>query len=290
MHIKRSKIIYAFVIFICLPLAVFLFAANSQNSDGQSYTSFSTGTDGASLLYDSLKAMGYPVSHGYSLPDPDLSILDIHVFVEPNYYYFATTDLDGVLAWVFKGGRMIYLDSSSFSYIDEELYYRLGDPDAVSRGYTLYSYGLGEIISGSSDPLLNQALIDDSAPGADFTALLDRWRTSPVIRFNESIHGFTDSGNAWYRTPEILKMLTYQIAVVAILILWRLGKRFGRPLPYFEEIEREENEHVKALANIYRRAGVSAEALSAYQGNVILYGKSHQHSLQNTKQNAKRVI
>ncbi|MDR2650432.1 MAG: DUF4350 domain-containing protein, partial [Clostridiales bacterium] len=223
------------VIFICLPLAVFFLRANSSNSVGQSYTSFNTAADGTSLLYDSLKAMGYSVSRGYGMLNTEASVYDVYVFVEPNYYYFSVTDFHSVLDWVFKGGRLIYLDSSDgFSYIEQE-FHRLGDPDAAAHGYTLYSYGLGEIITGEADPLLNQALIKNSAPGADFTYLLHRWQSSPAIRFSESIHGFINSANAWRRTPEILKTFTYQIAVTAALIIWSLGKRFGRPAPYFEE-------------------------------------------------------
>ena len=260
-HIKTSKIIYSVIIFVCLLLSVLIYSVNSSGINNQKHTSFNTDADGAGLLYDTLKAMGYPVSRSYGLLDISVSIYDVYVLIEPNYSYFNVEDINNALDWVFKGGRLIYLESSLFSMADNVMLYRIDNPGYTLGGYKLYSYGLGEIIRGEAKPLLNQSLIEDSAPGNEFAMLLGRWNVSH-ISFSESIHGFINTGNAWYRMPELLKLLVYQLFIITALVIWRLGKRFGQPVPYYEEIEREENEHIKALANIYQKAG-AAEYVAA---------------------------
>jgi len=209
--------------------------------------------------------MGYPVSRSYSALDAGTEgNQDVYILINPDINYFSDTEFNDALDWVYNGGRLIFLDSSAYSVADYTLPYRLDDPGATAHGYTLYSYGLGEIITGGADPLLNKALMENSRPGADFVRLLNRWDISNLY-FSESIHGYINTGNAWYRTPEILKILTYQLGIIAALIIWRFGKRFGRPVPYFEEAEREENEHIKALANIYNKAGAAEVVLANYK-------------------------
>jgi len=58
------------------------------------------------------------------------------------------------------------------------------------------------------------------------------------------------------------QLFTYQLAIIAALIIWRLGKRFGEPIPFYEEIEREENEHIKALANLYQKSRAAEYVLT----------------------------
>ena len=204
------------------------------------------------------------MSRSYKPLDTSADIFDVYVLIEPALLYFSDTDLDNALEWVFKGGRLIYLESFTYWTIDDEILYRTGDPGVYSHGYTLYSYGMGEIITGDAYSLLNQNLMENGQSGAEFTAMLDRWDVSTLC-FNESIHGFINTGNAWYLMPEVLKLLTYEIVILAVLIIWRLGKRFGNTVPYYEEVEREENEHVKALANIYSKAGATEIVLSNYK-------------------------
>jgi len=212
--------------------------------------------------------MGYPVSRSYGALDLKANTNDIYVLINPSYTYFADEEFDDALDWVYKGGRLIYLESAEYSTADYRLSLRVDNPGINANGYTLYSYGLGEIITGSADPLLNKALMENSSTGIDFTLLLDRWNI-PNLYFSESIHGYLNTGNAWYRTPEILKIFVYQLAVIVALVIWHFGKRFGKPVPYFEETEREENEHIKALANIYNKSGATGVVLSNYNRRFI---------------------
>ena len=220
------------------------------------------------MLYDTLDALGYPVSRSFIRLETGVSVNDIYVLIEPNYLYFTDEDFDNTLEWVFRGGRLIILESAEFSVTDYWLSYSIDDPGVTSHGYTLYSYGLGEIITGDADMLLNKPLMENSKYGAEFSELLERWNISNIC-FSESIHGFINTGNAWYRTPEVLKILTYQLIIIAALIIWHFGKRFGKPVPYYEEAEREENEHIKALANIYHKARASEVVTINYHRRFI---------------------
>ena len=240
-----------------------LFAVNNAGGDTRDYTSFNVSDNGASLLYDTLGKMGVPVSRSYSLINTGVSTNGVYVFICPDYDYLTDQAFDNALEWVYKGGRLIFLEPPAYAGADFRLSRRGIVPDSDLSGYTLYTYGMGKIITGDADPLLNKALMENSAPGAEFASMLGRWFVTDLY-FDEGAHGYLDSGNAWRRTPEILKLLAYQLGIIAILVIWHLGKRFGNPVPYYEESEREENEHIKALANIYDKAGATEAAFANY--------------------------
>jgi hypothetical protein len=215
--------------------------------------------------------MGFTVSRSFRPLETNDSIFDTHILVSPTI--FSNTDFNNAMDWVFHGGRLVYLGTedsfiNSLERINERIS-SITDSDGVtSQGYTLYRHGLGEVITGDATPLLNAALMEDSSSGAVFVGLLRQWGTTN-INFNESVHGFLESGNAWFHTPEVMRVLVYQLFIIAALIIWHYGKRFGKPIPYFEEVEREENEHLKALANIYNKADSVEVVLSNYRKNFL---------------------
>jgi len=232
--------------------------------------------------------MGYTISRSFRPLDPNASIFETHVLVSPSV--FNNANLYNALDWVFKGGRLVYLDSeNSLNAIDDRISSITNSAGITSHGYTLYRHGLGEIITGDAYPLLNRALMEDSSSGAIFVNLLEQWGTT-YISFNESVHGFLESGNAWFHTPEAIRLFTYQLLIIAALMVWQLGKRFGKPVPYYEEVEREENEHLKALANIYNKADSVEVVLSNYRKQFLENcSRTFRVSLPYTRDNLQRL-
>jgi hypothetical protein len=262
---------------------LFRYTLNGGGSDEANYTSFNNIENGSSLLYDTLSKMDYNVSRGFAKLDEETGVQSAYIFIMPNNmdeHFFSAMD------WVYGGGRLIYLDSGYYlmdSYLDYD--YPIWQDD----NFSLYEYGLGQVLTGDSELILNGALIKDNKPGEQIAATLDEWREKDLI-FSEYIHGYGASNGAWAKIPTELRYLVFQIFLAMTMLVWFLGKRLGVPLPYFEELEREENEHVKALANIYHKAGAKEIVFADYLADFLVYSARWFHvSEEYARKNIKRL-
>ena len=79
---------------------------------------------------------------------------------------------------------------------------------------------------------------------------LDAWQADRIW-FAEYYHGYRTRETLVTQLPDVVKYATAQLVLITFVMVGWLGKRFGKPVPYYEEIEREENEHIKALAKLY---------------------------------------
>jgi len=231
----------------------------SGESAQPDYTVFSTNPRGLSLLYDTLREIGCPVRTDYRRLDEDSDDADICVIAQPLWYYMNEDAADDLLDWVYGGGCLIYLQTPYPTLLDDYFYddYYGHLYDYEYGGFYIYEYGSGCFATSGADRFTNSALMEDSSAGAVIMEILDYMGESGVgVGFNLYYNGFDYGGNAWQQAPVAVKVVVYQIAVAAALLVLRLGKRFGRPVPYYEDQEREENEHVLALAAVYERAKV----------------------------------
>jgi hypothetical protein len=239
-----------------------LFIRNLADSDaGPDYTVFSAGQRGASLLFDTLRQLRYPVYAGYTPIDENAGINDVYILIEPDETFFRAEVYDA-LNWVRRGGCMIFLEDR---FRLPEGYLRDAKAAASYEDFTVYQLGLGEIVIAGSERILNERLMNDSAAGQIVAGFLNSWGGNRIY-FGEYIHGYRNARDQW---PASLRIFALQIALAAAALIWFLGKRLGRPIPYYEEIERDENEYCKALANLYRVAGQGNAALDGYYQDFV---------------------
>lgn len=274
----RGKGALPVVLALCLLYVVVAAALGTGDGASQpAYTVFGTGGKGASVLFDALKAMNYPVRVGFSPIGESTSKNDIVVIIEPSPLYFSESDMSRLLSWVRGGGRLIFFGGRGErgprieSGFDSPAYYE-------DEQLALYAHGLGEALVGDPEVVTNAALKDDPSVGVFIHRMIDLWGCDAVV-FNESVHGFRQSAGFFGILPIGLKLLLYQLGLVTLMTVWRLGKRFGRPVPYYEELEREESESVTALAVIYKNAGKGEAALESYyehflQASAVFFGVS----------------
>jgi len=239
---------------IILTLALFLgliWGANRHmhNSGFPNYTSFSYENAGVSLLHDTLQHMGYPIALLYrpaQTVDINAAVFIIQP-VNPRIDYEMTHD---ILLWVRRGGRLFYLDNRYPTAMDQILdsEYR----EAISS-MRLYQVGMGEVITGPADIVANANLMGNYFYGEGITYILSRWNPDRIY-FAEYYHGFHAASGMFRQMPLWLRLVTFQIIIGAVALMWHLGKRFGNPIPLYEEIEREENEQVLVLARLYKHA------------------------------------
>jgi hypothetical protein len=141
----------------------------------------------------------------------------------------------------------------------------LGTPDALlvlgiqhGRGY-IY-------LSSTVYPFTNEGLAEEQ----NARLVLNMLRSAPSggrIVFDEYHHGYVhppSAGGALTGTPFGWAGLYIAAAVGMYLLL--SGRRFGRPVPLREEIQRRSSaEYVESMADLFRRGGKTGYMLAHYQ-------------------------
>ena len=214
------------------------------------FTSFSHGDSGVGLLYDTLRLMRYPVSILYQPVGNAVSVNDVVIMVQPSRPRLNDAMAEDILFWVQRGGRLIYLENSQTTIMDRALW---GEYFTEFGSLRWYSHGMGEVLVGRANLIINANLMEDSTYGEGIALVLSEWNPERIY-FAEYYHGFRREPSGFQMMPEWVQLAAYQVIIAIFAIMWHYGKRFGSPIPYYEEVERKENEQVMALARLYKRA------------------------------------
>lgn len=248
---KDGRLIILVLVLLVLFTGVTRFAGSQMHEQRHpNFTTFSNRTYGISLLYDTLQYMGYPVGVLYRPVNESLSTGGVVFIVQPTNPRPTPETADSILEWVQMGGRLVYLENRQPTVIDRAL---SGHDYAEFGSMRWYRHGMGEIITGRASALANTNLMANASYGAGIAYVLAGWNPD-FIYFAEYYHGFHSAGGLFSQMPIWLQLVTVQIGIIAIILIWHLGKRFGKPVPLYEEIEREENEQIMVLARLYRQA------------------------------------
>jgi hypothetical protein len=245
MRNKKSWIFTAAIVAVAM-----LFAYYSDTGDGAAYLHSSTGERGASLLYDTLRHMDYNVGVSRRPLTSQTNNTHVYIIIQPRYI-FDDSEIAEIFEWVQNGGRLIFLCRRfPTTVLDREI-----KSDGVNIGnHIRYRYGNGEIITGKAENITNGAMIKNSSYGQFLQTTLDRWHREREIEnifFAEYYHGSRVQETFIGRLPFVMQLIAAQILIISVITIWHLSKRFGNPIPLYEEIEREENEYVHALARVY---------------------------------------
>ena len=220
----------------------------SSDYEGPAFRSSTTGEQGASLLFDTLRHMGYPVRIGRSPINMGTDITHAHIIIQPHSSHFYQEKAEKIFDWVNSGGKLIFLHNSPSTIFDE-----FTETLGINFGsLTLYEIGDGMFVRGRANDITNKNLIDDAETGARLEALIYRWSVNRVV-FAEYYHSPPAAETFFNRLPTIVRLVLVQLILLAVIIMWHLGKRFGNPIVYYQEQEREENEHVHALTRLYMK-------------------------------------
>ena len=248
----KSSRLSLFVILLLALFAGITWGANRQ-IQGQSHpnwTSFSSSDYGVSLLYDTLRHMRYRVNILYQPIQENVSINDVVLIIQPTNPRPNDEMAMEILTWVRRGGRLIYLENSQPTIMDRVL---LGEHFTSVGGLNWYRIGMGEVVTGRANVVANINLMEDPTYGENIVMVLSVWEPDRIY-FAEYYHGFRRSDSAFNQMPMWLQFAAFQVIIAAAVLVWHLGKRFGSPIPLYEEIEREENEQILTLARLYKQA------------------------------------
>ena len=237
---KKSNIL---VIILCIIVSSIMYFTR-DSSDTRPYTAFSTGELGTALFYDSLNLMGYPVRIGRRALTTNTNINDIYIIIEPTKPIVNTEMAKEMLEWVQMGGRLIFMQNAhSMSNFESLLF------GGQSKGnITIYNIGLGEVVTIRTRYIQNRGLFDDPSGAVHILSILDEWDGN--IFFAEYYHGYGIEETFFTQLPLVVRLSVIHLFIIAIAIILCVGKRFGKAVPVYQEIERTENEQVKALATL----------------------------------------
>jgi hypothetical protein len=236
-------------VLILIVLAAAVFVLLQTNGDGPPFAPNSTAEGGTSLFYDTLRHMGCPVRMVYTPLTRQRDIRNAVVIIQPYNPPVTVEMAEEMLEWVRLGGRLVFLHNSG----PPELDLLLLDMESIGEGgFFRYTIGLGEIVTGRAHGLTNIRLMNDPAPGEVLHRIISSWGTER-IDFSLYYHGYRPPETMFSELPLVMRLVLIQLGLAGLAVVWHLGKRFGKPVPAFEETEREENEEVRALARLYMK-------------------------------------
>jgi hypothetical protein len=240
---KRGKLLILVLIIVAAVVIVF----TNGNNNGPPYAPSSTSEMGISLFYDTLRQLDYPVRVGYAPLTRDSNTEHAYILVQPTNPMITTELAEEMLEWVRRGGRLVFLFNSGPTAVDRLL---AGTRPQQINGFNYYRVGLGSVVTGQSYRITNLRLISDAEPAVQLHGILSRWDAERIV-FSAYYHGMHPTETLFSRLPLVIRLVIIQLGIAVLLLLWHLGKRFGKPVPAYEETEREEHEHVRALARLY---------------------------------------
>ena len=252
---KRGLIIPLLIIIV----AVILIVSLGDSGSDTTYSATNFGPHGVSLLYDTLQHIGHPVRTSRTPIDEYTPFNDIYIVIRTNLGnpHIHRNAVYAILDWVQAGGRLIYLEDNTTragTVMDNVLQYQL--PYFSLGGYFRhYRVGMGEIVTGRAQDVANERLMYEPLAGEIIHSTLIRWGGAEHIVFaqyyNYHIQA-TDAEKTFFETlPLIIQLVIFQLIIATFTTVCYVGRRFGKPIPMYEEIEREENEFVRAQARLY---------------------------------------
>jgi len=261
---KKAKNRNLIILIVVLFFVLFGLSRLTDMTSGFGYpafTSFSTGRQGTSLIYDTLRIMGYSVGRDITFLSADRSTDDVQFVIAPRH--FSEAHAEGLMDWVIRGGQLMFFSRGNW---DEHRLWGdiIPDSSVTVAGGVVHRVGFGTIFIGDARRIINISLLEtDGEYGQMIVNVLEsmnfRW-----IYFNEAYHGYGYNATFFEILPRSWRLVAWQVGIIFVVIVVHFGRRFGRPTPFYEEVEREENEYVFTLTNLYMSMGFGSTAVAVY--------------------------
>lgn len=240
---------------IALLLLGAMFFLASRTEDGLPANSvLNRSAQGFSVYFEVLQALGADARR-ITGPVHEQPGTVVQIVAYP-WWFDATTP--EIAQWVEDGGTLV-LVSPGFPPAMEE-----GELLSQDENLSVYRQGKGRILTLDAADLKNKTLVENTIPSWNLTRELMATGGRTIL-FNElELFPESASPSLWAAVPLWLKLLLYQLLLVAGAWFWMRGSRLGKPLQLTAETERTELEYLKAAAHFYRAAGCLDLMLEAY--------------------------
>lgn len=269
MSIKNKKDIWIFIILIPIFLWLSLNFSGDENNKAIPYSVLNKGSKGTSIMYEAMKKLNYPVRLDLdNIENKDYDNIQFVILSEYNPRFDINDD--SIKNWIKTGGKLVCLyedlDDDELSYGKRiDTFTNLDDKSA-----SVFSYENGMVLIGDSEIISNRTLARDTNSAYWILQQIDKWGYE-ALDFNEFYnYSARKKKSLWNDIPKVIKFMMYQLAFLIVAIIFYKGKRFGKPIPLYEEIERTENEYVLSVASLYQKAGCWEVVLENYYEDFLL--------------------
>ncbi|WP_079489767.1 hypothetical protein [Maledivibacter halophilus] len=266
MQNKNRKDIWLFILLIPVFLWLSLNYADHRNDNGTSYSVLNRGSKGMSIIYETMKKLNYPVKLVLdNVEDKSHDKVQIIVSAKNNRKF--NINNDEIKKWIKNGGKLVYLyedlENRKLKYGKKINTYEKNDG-------SVYSYGKGKILTGNIKLIANKTLTINTDGAYWILSQIDKWNYNS-LEFNEFyLYESSQKPSLWRDIPGGVKFILFQLAILIGAIIFYKGKRFGRPIPLYEEVERSENEYIYSVAALYHKAGCWEVVLKSYYDDFLL--------------------
>ncbi|MBC8060679.1 MAG: DUF4350 domain-containing protein [Clostridiaceae bacterium] len=197
---------------------------------------------GLSVFYKTLRELKLPVEKTLK-PIEEASTKDIQIVVQSKNFDINSVEVED---WVNKGGILVYLSSDNLSLFKVSL-----TPE-IKGNMKIYHMNKGIIIVEQPSYITNKTLMSNTSNAYE---LLNEICSKPYrnICFAEGyLFSEIEEKSLWDFIPIEGKFIIYQVVLIGIAFFYYKGKRFGKALPLYDEVERDENEYLYSTASLYR--------------------------------------
>lgn len=256
---KNNKDLMLFIIIIPVFLFLAFYILPRMDKNIPQYSVINISNPGYSVFYESLKKLNYPVERTLTQlteVQPD----SVQIISSGGVFDINNQD---IMKWVERGGILVYLTPETAPLIKYAT--SVGTNDNIK----LYTYHKGSIINADADFLTNKTLMKDTSKAYKLLKEISK-RAYKKLYFNESYMFPSDTTKSlWEVTPTEVKYIIYQMLIVLAALFYYKGKRFGKIMPLYEEVEREENEYLYSAASLYREAKCLDLMANSYYQNFL---------------------
>lgn len=240
--INRDLII--FIILIPLFLLSSFYVSSRMEGTLPTYSVINKSRQGYSVFYEALKNLKYSVDRSLT-PIESHAINSVQIAAEGNGLNIEDKEIKN---WVQKGGTLIFLTNSPLDSVIDQL------APEVKGSFIKYKDGKGEIITYSASHFTNKSLTENTSGAYELLKEMEGYEDKNIY-FNEShLYGASSKQGLWDFIPLEIKFILYQLLIVTAAFFYYKGRRFGKPVPLYEEEERNENEYLYSAAALYRQA------------------------------------
>lgn len=260
MKARKNKDIIAFIVLI--PVFLYLAFLISTKLSGKlpQYSVINRSKTGYSVIYEALRKLNYRC---YRVLEPveQQNTTEFQIVADPDGSFDINDS--SIKAWVNKGGKLLYM--SPLNILKPE-YGKFSDKEASVITYT---YGKGSIILADSNYFMNRTLVKNKKNAYELLKVIDSQRADR-LNFNENhLFAKAQARELWDFIPLEARFIIYQFLLVAIAFFYYKGKRFGKPIPFYEEVERDQNEYLYAAAALYKQANCWDIMIQNYYKNFL---------------------
>lgn len=245
MKLKTNKELLYLIILIPVFLWAVFFVNSRFESKLPSYSVINKSKTGISVYFEALQELKIPVARTMAAVESS-DISRTQILAAGGSFDINSSEIKN---WVEAGGTLVYLESGDLHLINYDVL-----PE-VKGNISVYKYKKGVVIAANASNLTNKALLTNKTYAYNLLKEIDKY-SKQGISFNEFyLFDTSEKASLWDYIPLWGKFIVYQILILTGCIFFYKGRRFGKPLPFYEEVERVENEYLYSAAALYRQAG-----------------------------------